>query len=187
MPETQRDRLLAALSLAGSRGVSTSRLVEKVGHRFASALARLRAEGYVIETTALRGALCGESRYVITYLPDGSTLAPTRFPTLDEPALSVRRAYISIVGALRRSIDGDDSGLADIEALLLYRPELLANRSIRHNLGAKKTALLDRFAAELGLEVPASIDMRVSSKYEALVEKRRLRPPWRRFVGLVHL
>lgn len=156
-PKTRKRAVLDLLLAAGDEGVSGSLLAIRCGHRFPARLSELRADGYFIDCQTVRDAtgavLSPERRYAIKSLPDGSRPLPTRFPTLDDERLSIRQAYRFIVSALR---DGED-GLRAIQERLLRQPELIFNRSLRHNLGAKKRARLDELARAVGLATPPAM------------------------------
>lgn len=146
MAKTQQ--LLLLLQAAGRNGLPSTTLSLEVGHRFPARLHDLKKAGHEIRVEKRQNGVFYYTLLNARQTPDlADSNALQRFQRYSEP-LSVRRAWQFISSALR---DGDALARARVVDLLARQPELLRNRSVRHNLGARKTALLDQLAAEAGI------------------------------------
>src|SRR5581483_2450810 len=140
---TKSEKTLALLHGAGAEGLSSSALTALVSHRFGSAISDLRKAGCEIDTVRRSDGL--HYYTLLNPLPDpakGVSNALQRSDGVSEP-LSVRRAWQFIANQLR---EGTAEAYAAVVELIRRQPELLTSKSVRHNLGARKGALLDRLA-----------------------------------------
>jgi hypothetical protein len=145
---TKTQKTLALLGAAGAQGLPATTLALEVGHRFGSAISDLRKAGHEISTEKRSNGFHYYTLLDTCLAPlEAGPNAFQRFQRPSEP-MSVRRAWQFIANALR---DGDALARATVVDLLARQPELLTNRSIRHNLGARKSALLDQLAFEARL------------------------------------
>jgi hypothetical protein len=147
-PVAKTQKLLLLLAAAGTKGLPSTTLALEIGHRFPARLHDLKKAGYEIRAEKRSGGVWFYSLLNTRLDHDPAVSnALQRFQRYADP-VSVRRAWQFLSNALR---DGDALARARVIDLLARQPELRTNRSVRHNLGARKTALLDQLAVEAGI------------------------------------
>lgn len=139
---SRKRALLEHLLRAGDDGLSGAELARLVGHRFSARLGELRRAGHKIESD--RVVVAGSSQFRYRLVPDPERPLRPSVYLPDEPPLSINSAWRRLSRLLREDTPG---ARAEIVDLVRRQPELISSRSVRHNLGAKKTARLDALAA----------------------------------------
>lgn len=142
--------LLAALLEAGDAGLPGRVLAQLAGPRYSEYVARLRRAGAQIDAAPVGADPSSEWRYRLT-----SPLPPALADTAAVPSVAITSEPVSARSAytlIRRAFTSASIELrAQVCELLRSQPELVSSTYLRHNLGQRRTAMLDELARELGI------------------------------------